>query len=165
MFRVVVPLPPSKNATHEPTAFFKKEDLFAAVEAWRAGHVDGFKMTRRAIRPGRRYSPEYEGWLKSLDAMLEGQRFELVAEGDIKVTVTAFFKDRRIDMPNIIDPLLDGLQTRLFRNDSQVAELVTRREIDKDDPRCVVTVEPLNLDLFSAAETDVAEDAPLDEVF
>lgn len=163
--RVVIPLPPSKNDSHTESAFFKKSELIPAVLAWHRGDSDGFKRVRRAIKVGRRRSDAYDEYTEALATALVGQRFEPIMEGDVVVSVTVFFQDRRRDLVNVIDVLCDSLESVLYRNDSQVSDFRIRREIDADDPRCVVTIEPVNFDLFATPSDDVPEDAPLREEF
>ena len=62
--------------------------------------------------------------------------------GKYSVVVEAYFKDaRRRDVDNIAKSVLDGLNGVLWADDHQVAEVTSRKFIDRENPRTVVTVE------------------------
>lgn len=160
--RFVIPLPPSKNDSHDLYAVAKKEPLLKAV-AWlgKGGGKPAWDAVIGSLRVVRKRSDAYDRFLEELDAMLIGQNVS-VLEGDIRLSVTAFFPDRRRDMANIVDVLLDCLEGRAYGNDRQVVEFGRwSREVDEHDPRCVVTVEPFNLDLFHVEPDDAQDPADM----
>lgn len=162
--KIVIPIPPSKNASHVEEAVAKKDELIPAVFAWKRGTKGAYHRVKRAMRVVRRRSEEYEEYLKSLETALAGQKFRKRG-GQVIVTATVFFPDRRRDMANVIDVLLDSLEGYCYENDRQVVWLHMRREIDEDDPRVVVTIEGLEPSLFDEPDETADEDLALQVEF
>lgn len=150
--KFVIPLPPSKNDTHVSDAVARKDDIIGAVQSLIAGERGAWHKVKRAMRVIRRRSPEYSAYQgRARDLMRQQNVSEAV--GEVRVSVTAFFPDRRGDMANIVDPLLDTLEGVAYANDRQVTQFGRwAREVDAEDPRVVVTVEPLEMDLFVSVD-------------
>lgn len=75
-------------------------------------------------------------------------RFHAVAngipyhEGDVVVSIALYMPTaRRVDIDNLAKGILDALNGAAWYDDSQVCELHVRREIDRENPRAVVTLE------------------------
>lgn len=148
--RFVIPLPPSKNDSHVERAVAKRGELEAAV---RSGNWHAIKRAMKVIR---HRSPAYKAYVVEAEEIARAQNVQPLS-GDVILSVTAFFPDRRRDMANIVDVLLDSLEGIAYHNDRQVVAFGRwSREIDAEDPRCVVTVEALEPGLF-----DVDTDLPL----
>ena len=63
-------------------------------------------------------------------------------ETPVRITLEVFFPDRRRrDLDNVQKAIGDALQGVLFVDDSQVVEWRTRKSVDRENPRCEVTVE------------------------
>lgn len=63
---------------------------------------------------------------------------------DARVAISlAFFQPtlRRCDLDNLAKAVLDGLNGVAYLDDSQVDELHVYRELDRDNPRCLVTID------------------------
>ena len=84
---------------------------------------------------GREYRSQVdEAWLTSGCPSIEGR---------LAVKIVAHMPDRRVrDLDNINKAILDGLKhCRLYEDDGQIDDLhVIRGEIDKKNPRVVVTI-------------------------
>lgn len=145
---LVIPLPPSKNASHELRAYPKKGPLIKAVMALQQGKKGAWFAVQRAIKVGRQHTDAYTDYIEELERVLSGQG-PVVLEGDVRLQVIAYFPDRRRDMANIIDVLLDALQGVCYTNDRQVKDLRVTWALDPHDPRCVVRYESLQADLFA----------------
>jgi crossover junction endodeoxyribonuclease RusA len=119
MARLTIPLPPSINSYHRSVTL-------------RSG-VSKVLVSKH----GRK-------WKKAalLAAQLQWRGKPL--EGDVRVSIIAYFRDRRRDTDNILKPALDLLQAAgVMVNDRQVCEIHLYRAIDKGNPRLEVDVEAI----------------------
>ena len=67
-------------------------------------------------------------------------------KGELRATMTIYYATHRPDLdPSII---LDALQGRVYRNDRQVRELHIYHDIDRENPRAEITIEPRDNPLF-----------------
>ena len=62
--------------------------------------------------------------------------------GRVRVRADVFM-DLRGDLDNRIKQLLDGVQTTVLTNDSQVWDLHLVRHLDRERPRVELTIEPI----------------------
>ena len=61
-----------------------------------------------------------------------------------RVTLTFFMPDKRWrDIDNCAKSVLDGLNGLAWYDDSQIAELTLRKELDRDSPRTEVEIDTL----------------------
>ncbi len=63
--------------------------------------------------------------------------------GKVRIVADLFFPDLRGDLDNRVKQLLDGMQTTVLSNDSQVWDLRLIRHTDKENPRVEVTIEEI----------------------
>ena len=64
--------------------------------------------------------------------------------GPVRLGVNLWFPDRRRrDVDNVAKSVLDALNGVAWNDDSQVAELIVARDLDRDEPRAEITVESL----------------------
>ncbi len=109
--------------------------------------IPGKPQTKQRARRGKRgrwFTPkatrDYERSVGLLAAFARPPLWPLDAQ--YRVTLDLFFPDkRRRDVDNCAKAVLDGCNQILWDDDSQVAELITRRDYDKANPRAVVIVE------------------------
>lgn len=151
--RLTIPVPISKNASHTEHAVASKGPLIAAVKKLMRKQKGAWHEVLRALAVVRRRSDAYNEYLELMEKWLQAQDTQ-VLEGDVVVNVTVFFPDRRIDLPNVVDVFFDAIQGWCYANDSQVVDMRFRREIDRENPRCVFTCRGLNGDLFEMAEAE-----------
>jgi crossover junction endodeoxyribonuclease RusA len=69
----------------------------------------------------------------------------VLQEGDVKVAGTVYMPRRGCDLDNRIKPLLDALQGIAYVNDSQVAEIHLKRDVDHGNPRVEITITPVEV--------------------
>lgn len=50
---------------------------------------------------------------------------------------------RRVDLDNLVKGVKDALNGAAWNDDSQVVQLFASKQVDKANPRCVVTIEPI----------------------
>ena len=63
-------------------------------------------------------------------------------EGPVRMKVAIYWPDRRRrDLTNAVKSIEDGLNGIAYEDDSQIAELVVTKAIDRDNPRAEVVVE------------------------
>ena len=68
-------------------------------------------------------------------------RLEELIDGDVKVTMTIFYKTRRPDLDESV--ILDCLEGYAYKNDRQVKEKHIYHGLDKEFPRAEIVVEPI----------------------
>ena len=103
------------------------------------------KQRARRGRTGRWYTPAatvaYEaavGWAAREAGIHQP------CTGPVRLAVSLWFPDRRRrDVDNVAKSVLDGLNGIAWSDDSQVAELSVSRDVDRDRPRALITVESL----------------------
>lgn len=66
-----------------------------------------------------------------------------LVEGAVAFHADVFFPNRRGDLDNRGKVLLDSLQGIAFVNDSQIYDYRLVRHLDRDNPRVIVTIEPM----------------------
>ena len=108
-----MPLPPPTNACHRAV-------------------IKGDRAVVLRSKAYREWLRDCEGWL----AMAKGEPLE----GDVKVMIFAYFKDRRRDLDSVVKPILDVLQGTAYANDRQVGCLYVKRGIGKEDPHVIVRI-------------------------
>jgi len=64
----------------------------------------------------------------------------------LRVLITIYYASERPDLDESI--ILDGLQTRIYKNDRQVREKHIYHKIDKANPRAEIVIEPFQGDLL-----------------
>lgn len=69
------------------------------------------------------------------------QRVQML-DGDVEVSGTVYFENRRRDLDGAIKVLFDALEGIAYRNDRQVASIALERAIDRDRPRVEIRVTP-----------------------
>ena len=62
-------------------------------------------------------------------------------EGDVHVEAVIYYETRRPDLDESL--ILDCLQGRVYRNDRQVRSKYIVGRIDREEPRAIITVSPL----------------------
>jgi crossover junction endodeoxyribonuclease RusA len=119
MARLTIPLPPSINSYHRSVTL-------------RSG-ISKVLISKH----GRK-------WKKAALLAVQLQWRGNPLEGDVRVSIVAYFRDRRRDADNILKPCLDLLQAAgVMVNDRQVWEIHLYRAIDKGNPRLEVDVEAI----------------------
>ena len=91
----------------------------------------------RAVGGKVKVSEEGREYRDKAELALAMQRAEKL-EGPVGLHIYVYFPNQRGDLDNRIKPLLDVLQGKTFKNDSQVHHLVVTRYIDKEKPRVEV---------------------------
>lgn len=83
-------------------------------------------------------------WEKEASSMLINYKTKhsLILE-PVKIYVDFFFKRDR-DIDGGLKILLDFMQGRLIKNDSQITELIVRKFSDKENPRVEIELETLS---------------------
>lgn len=101
------------------------------------------KQRPRKGRGGHFYTPaataNYEALVGGHAAIARPRGWSKAAA--YRVTVDAYLSSMRADVDNCAKSILDGCNGLVWRDDSQVAELVARKHIDREQPRAVVTIE------------------------
>ncbi len=145
--RLTLPLPPSKNDAYEERAITSKDEIVPAVKAVIDGEPGAWHRVQRAMKVMRHPS-------KARDEYFVAVRRAAGAcapiEGDVSLRVVAYFPDRRRDLVNIDEVLLDALEGVAYGNDRQVVHFTIRREIDPQRPRVEVEAVSTTADLFEA---------------
>lgn len=114
---IILPLPPSINSYHR-------------------------SVTTRSGVSKVLVSREGRSWRKKALQLAAMQGARLI-EGEVGITITAYFRDRRRDLDNVCKPTLDLLETAgLIENDRRVQRIVMLRRIDRGNPRVVVEIAP-----------------------
>lgn len=90
-------------------------------------------------REGREYKKT-----AALAAIMQGA---IRHHGDVSVTATVYFEDRRRDLDNILKIFLDALKGICYADDKQVSHLELHRRIDRGNPRIEADVCAANPDL------------------
>lgn len=118
MIRLTLPLPPSVNSYHRSVPLrngVPKVLISRAGRAWK----------KKALQIAQMQKPQ-------------------TLEGEVAVTLTVYFRDRRRDLDNTVKPCLDLLQAiGVVANDRQVWRIAMERKIDKGDPRVEIEVTAL----------------------
>lgn len=63
-----------------------------------------------------------------------------VMESDVKIYIDFYFKNKRMDIDNAIKSLLDCMTGIVWKDDSQIVELLARKYIDKKKPKIIINV-------------------------
>lgn len=66
---------------------------------------------------------------------------EKLMEGDLSITIHIYYASRRPDLDESL--ILDLLQKRIYNNDRQIKAKHIYWHLDKEAPRCLITVEPI----------------------
>lgn len=115
--RLTIPLPPSVNSYHR-------------------------SVTLRSGVAKVLISREGRQWKKKALQLVAMQR-PAVFDGEVCITLTVYFRDKRRDLDNAAKPTLDLLQAAgVLVNDRSVVELHMIREVDKGNPRVEVAIRP-----------------------
>lgn len=107
------------------------------------------KERARPGRSGRFYTPDrtrlYQAHARSRASVARmAHPAPWPLDGTYRVEFAMYFGDRRRrDVDNVIKGVLDAANGVLWKDDSQVGELVVRRGLDRDRPRVEVRVETL----------------------
>lgn len=115
--RVVLPYPLSVNASYS------------------IGVIGGKNVKARAMM---RPSEAAEQYKEFMDAFFALERFTPLI-GDVQVIVD-LYRARKAGDSDVTKLLFDCLETRLYVNDSQIADHLVHRHDDPNFPRCVVAV-------------------------
>lgn len=108
--------------------------------------ISGLSVDQMLIttKDGAHYTSSYrQAKAHVTEHMMVGASGHRPTEEAVSVLMLCFFPDyRRRDLDNLVKPFLDGLQEWVIEDDSQVEELIVRREgVDEEDPRIEVRVE------------------------
>ncbi len=66
-------------------------------------------------------------------------------DGPVSITGTVYMARLGCDLDNRIKPILDALQGICYADDGQVAEIHLRKDLDRANPRVVLTIEPMEI--------------------
>lgn len=113
---LVLPLPPSMNTYWRSTISRRVVRVLLSADGRK------FKAHCRLVAQAQRVSEQ---------------------EGEVSVTGTIFMARAGCDLDNRIKPLLDALSGICYADDKQVAHIDLRRDIDRDNPRAEISIEPL----------------------
>ena len=151
--RLTLPVPPSKNEAHTPRAVTSKEAIISAVRRLMAGKPGAWGDVMRAIRVTVARSKKYTAYLEAVRLETHGTR---PMTEEVGMAVRVHFPNRRRDMANVVDVLLDALEGIAYVNDRQVKMLlVVEGEPSAENPRVEVVVVPRPQDqgeLFGAVD-------------
>jgi len=79
---------------------------------------------------------------KKLIACVVQQHIKEVTEKPVKMMVEFYRSDqRRVDLDNLLRPVLNALKGVVWKDDSQISEITAIKEIDKDNPRVKFWIE------------------------
>lgn len=91
---------------------------------------------------GRFYTPRASKVYKDKVGWLARQAGVRCLKGPVRLTVAVWVPDaRRRDVDNVAKACMDALTGIAWQDDSQVSRLVVTRQLDRERPRVVVTVE------------------------
>ena len=78
---------------------------------------------------------------KNLVKSIASEVFNEMLEGEICAKIK-FYRatKRRIDLDNLLKPILDSLNGIAYKDDSQVTEIIALKYVDKSNPRAEVTI-------------------------
>lgn len=65
----------------------------------------------------------------------------VLMEGDVRVDILIYYASRRPDLDESL--ILDGMSERIYKNDRQVKEKHVYWGLDRDNPRSVIRVTPV----------------------
>lgn len=83
-------------------------------------------------------------------AMIAKTNGAKVLQGPVRMTIDAYAATlRRKDIDNITKAIFDGLNGICFEDDHQVKYPIPRLHIDRENPRTVVMVEPIPVNLLT----------------
>lgn len=81
---------------------------------------------------GRRFkTKEHNIYLKNLSFLLKPLDFEINKKDKLKLLLTVGFSNKKSDLDNCLKPFLDALQWKYNFDDSQVYEILLKKEIVK----------------------------------
>jgi len=73
---------------------------------------------------------------KKLVAFVVQQHIKEVTEKPIKMMIEFYRSDqRRVDLDNLLRPILNALKGVVWKDDSQIFELTAIKDVDKENPR------------------------------
>jgi len=73
---------------------------------------------------------------KKLSAFVVQQHIREVSEKPVKMMIEFYRSDqRRVDLDNLLRPILNALKGIVWKDDSQIHELTAIKDVDKDNPR------------------------------
>lgn len=154
--QVTLPLPPSENAAYRSVAGARKNDLFDAVKAYRAGEGD-WRGVLSALFVNVTKSKELKAWEKKANLVLmRCPRY--LYEGEVSVQATYYFPNLRGDLTNRRKAVLDILEGVAYHNDSQVWYYSERRATDHTNPRAEIMVTPLAPRLFDHEDLEATKE-------
>lgn len=136
---LVLPLPPSVNRMYRSVAGARK-GLVEAVNAYQSG-PGTWRQVLAQLYVNVTVSKEGKLWKKSALEWLNAQPLETY-DGDVRMLVTWYLERWGSDTDNRLKPLQDVLEGWAFEDDKAIGELHVVRRKDKDNPRCVVVLEP-----------------------
>ncbi len=71
-----------------------------------------------------------------------------------RLSVSVFYDSKKCDLDNSLKTILDCLQdNEVISNDNLCVEIVARKAIDKQHPKAVITIEPLQGSIFDGNKT------------
>lgn len=146
--RLTLPLPPSKNDAYTERAVTSKDKIVPAVQALIDQRPGAWNEVQRALMVVRHPSKERDAYMAEVKRLAAGAQ---PLEGDVSLRVLAYFPDRRRDLVNIDEVLLDALEGICYGNDRQVVHFSIAREIDPSRPRVEIECVSLVADLFEVA--------------
>lgn len=99
------------------------------------------KARARVNRHGA-YTPARTSEYENRVALFVRRHIKAPLAGKIRLTCTFFLPDaRRRDLDNLIKSVLDGLNGVAWEDDSQVVEVMARKEIARNHPRTDISIE------------------------
>ena len=78
------------------------------------------------------------------DVQLQAKKISPMLEGDLKIEADIYYSSRRPDLDESI--ILDALQGIWYANDRAFKQKTIRKFLDKENPRCEVTVTEIDWD-------------------
>lgn len=77
-------------------------------------------------------------WKKESQEILNLYPSKTLFEGDVKLLVRWYFKNKRRDIDSGLKLLMDCLQGTIIKNDNQIKSLKVHKEVSKEDPRVLI---------------------------
>ena len=78
------------------------------------------------------------------DVQIQAKKISTMLEGDLKIEADIYYSSRRPDLDESI--ILDALQGIWYANDRAFKQKTIRKFLDKENPRCEVTVTEIDWD-------------------
>ena len=154
---LVLPLPPSVNRVWRSVAGAKKGLVEAVLRysesrgSWRE-ILSQLYVNVTVSKEGKAFKAEVARHLLEQEHRL--------LEGELKVEITLYMARKGSDTDNRLKPLLDVLEGVVWENDKQVGEIHVVRRLDRENPRSVILIGPVdptvNLDPGAEFQYDLA---------